>query len=336
MSVACASEDDGPETTPENASTAAGDSTRRSSLLGMLVKAKTQANALRGIGHTARVRLEQELARACCNLGEQQHYRRGNGEETSAVDTTAKRVEDARVDARRDGCLEFHTPANQRKRINLIAEPIIESALNRWLVSTVRELNCDSGVDGGVGSGGNSGAGSGGMALSPGSAQARAIIAKNHTACHIGFATYAKLYRRLASVFAHSCELDAGELQGVALDTSLRTDWEADRRGCDALTPHLFKRSIFQVADIWVDSLLPRDYVTFLDKLHDTVFATTAAERAPRKVHWWNRLQADVTMNMVLRDCAIKMTKSSWRAQRKGRVAALSSPLVRRSDCTIM
>ena len=334
MSVACAPADDGPETAAEEAGAAGDSARRRSSLLGMLVKAKTQANALRGIGHTARVRLEQELARACRDLEAQQQSHRGGGQSASTADVTAKSRQGV-TDARQDGCIEFHTPANQRKRSNLIAEPGIDSALNRWLVSTARELQRESG-GGGDGSRGTSDDGGGGIALSPGSAQARAIIAKNDAASQIGFATYKKLYGRLAPVFANSSELDAGELQGAAYETALRADWDADRRGCDALTPHLFKRSVFQLADMWVDSLVPRDYVAFLDKLHDTVFCTTASKRAPQKVHWWNRLQADVTMNMVLRDCATKMTKSSWRTQRKGRVAALSNPLVRRSDCAIM
>ena len=87
---------------------------------------------------------------------------------------------------------------------------------------------------------------------------------------------------------------------------------------------------------MWVDSLEPRDYVTFLDKLHETVFRTATNQRALKKVHWWNRLQADVTMNRVLGDCASKMTKSRWRADRKKRMQLQGNPFIRRSDCAIM
>merc|ERR1712224_881602 len=87
----------------------------------------------------------------------------------------------------------------------------------------------------------------------------------------ITFDMYAKMYRRLHDVFKQSDDA-ADELDDTEYKRALEKDWKHDAQGHDALTGPLLRKSIFQIADMWVDSTNAHDYSKFLDKLHGKMF----------------------------------------------------------------
>ena len=53
----------------------------------------------------------------------------------------------------------------------------------------------------------------------------------------------------------------------VAAQKSAEADWEEDSGGAEFMDDESFKRAIFQLADLWTNSLEPHEYVTFLSDL---------------------------------------------------------------------
>lgn len=70
----------------------------------------------------------------------------------------------------------------------------------------------------------------------------------------------------VAAILKASLALSAIPTREELLD-SAREDWTQDSSGSDAVSFERFKDAIFQLADTWVDSIEPADYVAFLDLL---------------------------------------------------------------------
>ncbi|KAF0752423.1 hypothetical protein AaE_006042 [Aphanomyces astaci] len=70
--------------------------------------------------------------------------------------------------------------------------------------------------------------------------------------------------------------------QMASAAATVEAEWEIDRKGCDALSFVMFFDSLFQLADLWVDSLDPADYVAFLDGITSSIFVLD--ERGRRRL----------------------------------------------------
>ena len=53
----------------------------------------------------------------------------------------------------------------------------------------------------------------------------------------------------------------------AAARKSAEADWEGDSEGHEVMDAELFKKAIFQLADLWTNSLEPDEYVNFLSDL---------------------------------------------------------------------
>ncbi|KAG9398122.1 hypothetical protein AC1031_014923 [Aphanomyces cochlioides] len=58
---------------------------------------------------------------------------------------------------------------------------------------------------------------------------------------------------------------------------TVREEWEHDRKGNDAMSYVLFFDSLFQLADLWVDSLDPNEYVDFLDGIASNILVSNGS-----------------------------------------------------------
>ncbi|CAK4655969.1 unnamed protein product [Aphanomyces euteiches] len=55
---------------------------------------------------------------------------------------------------------------------------------------------------------------------------------------------------------------------------TVQEEWEHDRKGNDAMSYVLFFDSLFQLADLWVDSVDPNEYVEFLDGIASNILVS--------------------------------------------------------------
>ncbi|OQR88050.1 hypothetical protein ACHHYP_07652 [Achlya hypogyna] len=65
--------------------------------------------------------------------------------------------------------------------------------------------------------------------------------------------------------------LDA-EFEGATAVASVASEWDNDRKGQDTMGYALFFESLFQLADVWVDSLDVKDYIVFLENIAVNIF----------------------------------------------------------------
>ena len=93
----------------------------------------------------------------------------------------------------------------------------------------------------------------------------------------LGRATYEDVHRLLTRALAPQMTDD--EWRDAVAD-----DWRDDLRGNGAMTLPLYIMSIFEVADLWTDSVEEWQYVVFINKLYRRVTKPRASKR--RKKLW--------------------------------------------------
>ncbi|TMW55329.1 hypothetical protein Poli38472_013220 [Pythium oligandrum] len=98
---------------------------------------------------------------------------------------------------------------------------------------------------------------------------------------------YASVFRRIAK------SLDAKAFRKKRLDRLLDEDWKRDSKGESEMSFANFFDSIFELADLWCETIDADDYVSFLERLRDRISQMRSGKRVLRPMKRIGAFDAD-------------------------------------------
>ena len=146
--------------------------------------------------------------------------------------------------------LNVNTPESMQARLSLRADPRVLEQLEVWWATAVHSM---------------------GQEQYERQQMADTIAPAPAAAAELNHDEYCLVMRKIFRTMIPTDEYDAAEAEATAEE-----DWEHDRRGHDTLSGDLFQDGMFELADLWVETIDGADYARFLRTLFGQITERSA------------------------------------------------------------